>query len=272
MGQSANINSQTALSYSSIAPLILGFSTIGFYLLYLGYRYNAIFTLGTNVSTQGASYARAMKQLITGIYLSEICLLGLFGIGIGKSKQSIGPLVLMFAFLVATIAWQIWLGRSLSKLEDSVSLEQGPSVHESTDVEKNGSSSAAEHNTKSASVPAPPRKTGFVAGLREFFYPDTSAASISRIVSENLAGDTTQYTQEEHDEAYIHPAIISEVPIIWIARDKYGLSKQEIAATQKEAGEAVEITDEGAWFDDKGKVAWSEEIQKAPIYEDEKIY
>lgn len=102
-----------ALSYSCISPLILGFATVGFFLLYLAFRYSALFTLGTTVSTRGQSYARAMKQLTVGIYLSEICLIGLFAIGIAESRVSIGPMIMMIIFLVLTILWQIWLGTFL---------------------------------------------------------------------------------------------------------------------------------------------------------------
>lgn len=62
-----------------------------------------------------------MQQLTTGIYLSEVCLIGLFAIGVGSSTQSVGPLVLMIVFLVVTIAWHIWLNRTLSKLEIQLS-------------------------------------------------------------------------------------------------------------------------------------------------------
>jgi hypothetical protein len=97
---------------------VLGFSTVGFFLLYLAFRYSSIFTLGTDVSTRGESYGRALMQLTTGIYLSELCLIGLFGIGTGNTTASIGPLVLMVVLLVATILWHIWLKRKVKKLDD----------------------------------------------------------------------------------------------------------------------------------------------------------
>lgn len=263
-----------ALSYSSIAPLVLGFATIGFTLIYLGFRYNALFTLGTNASTRGESYGRALQQLTTGIYLSEVCLIGLLAIGVGTSLQSIGPLVLMVVFLIATIAWHIWLKRSLKKMD----LEM-PENHISPMGEKDTGYVAKnefEHDgpTDADQLAYTPSggKVGIMARFKAYFTdsPDAAAEKALSHVAPHLAASVRGYSQQEHDEAYMHPAIISECPIIWIARDKYGVSQQEVRATQNEQ---YTMTDEGAIFNDKGKVEWKQEsLRDAPIYEDEPAY
>jgi hypothetical protein len=44
-------------------------------------------------------------------------------------------------------------------------------------------------------------------------------------------------------------------------------------ATRQDVGEGLDITDECAWFNEKGKIEWtSEELDKVPIYEDEPAY
>ncbi|CAK3869412.1 related to DUF221 domain [Lecanosticta acicola] len=254
-----------ALSYSSIAPLVLGFATVGFGFLYIAFRYNALFTLGTNVSTRGESYARALQQLTVGIYISEICLIGLFAIGVGSTNQSIGPLVLMIIFLVGTIVWHVLMIRSLSKLSNSLPEEPvAEKFHQNAAGRENSDAEKAQETGQ--------KKIGIVDRVKRFFWPLNAAADAIWSVSPNLGEPVRPYTQQEVDEAFLHPAVISEVPTIWIARDKYGLSKQEIVNTKKEVGEGLEVTDENAWFNEKGKLQWDEDIVKAPIYEDEPAY
>ncbi|USW54971.1 Putative calcium-dependent channel, 7TM region phosphate [Septoria linicola] len=261
-----------ALSYSSIAPLLLGFATIGFFLLYLGFRYNALFTLGTNVSTRGASYARAMQQLTTGIYLSEVCLIGLFAIGVGSNTQSVGPLVLMIIFLVVTILWHIWLNRMLSKLE--IQLSESESFHEieQHDLEKAHDTTESGNGAAMTSGQTASRG-GLMDRVKGYLHADNAATDVIRSLSPTLSKPGRPYTEEEYNTAYIHPAIISECPTIWLARDKFGLSKQEMNDSRTEVGEGLEMTDEGAVFNEKGKIEWNQEsIRDAPIYEDEPAY
>merc|ERR1711981_1415431 len=67
-----------AISYSCIAPLVLGFATIGLGLLYLVYRHNFLYVYDNNIDTKGMAYAKALQQLTVGVYLAEFCLIGLF--------------------------------------------------------------------------------------------------------------------------------------------------------------------------------------------------
>lgn len=275
-----------ALSYSCIAPLVLGFAAVGFTMLYAGYRYNALFTIGTTVSTNGRSYGRALQQLTTGIYLSEVCLIGLFAIGVGNTNQSIGPLVLMIVFLVATIVWHVWLNRSIKKMEQTLpEAEIVQQVEHNGDVEKAANSDATKaagsqdgRNDSIAKQPAefnpdPNQKRSFMGRVKGYFFPSTSATTAIWSISAHLSSPVRDYTQQERDEAYMHPAITSECPMVWIARDKYGLSKQEIDASTRTVGEGLEMTDDGATFNEKGKVEWTQEdIKSAPIWEEEVVY
>ncbi|CZT20887.1 related to DUF221 domain protein [Ramularia collo-cygni] len=288
-----------ALSYSSIAPLVLGFATVGFFLLYLAFRYNTIFTLGTTASTRGESYARALQQLTVGIYLSEVCLIGLLAIGVASSKQSIGPLVLMIVFLIATIAWHIWLRRGLDKMEldmpgNSIN-STGTATNYGYDTEKNTSNtghlSKDGYEQTSQTQPhiardeydeagdqlqlqnTPAGKVSMMARLKGYFTDSADVAAQKALghVAPHLGSSPRAYTPQEHDEAYLHPAIISECPIVWIAKDKYGISQQEIRKTTEADG--FTMTDKGAIFNDKGKVEWKQDdLREAPIWRDEPTY
>ena len=288
--------------------MVLGFATVGFLLLYLAFRYNALFTLGTDVSTQGASYTRALLQLTTGIYISELCLIGLFGIGIGNTTMSIGPLVLMVVFLVATILWQIWLMRKIHKMEEeyigndsSTSLPansnsnghhyaDGPSdAEKATPAPMRDSEDTYYKKTHSPSSEVPREshnnalqadiqpKPSLMQRIKGFFAPNAAAQNTVQTVWPLLNSPIRPYTQQEHDEAYIHPAIISETPVVWIPRDKYGLSRQEVNASKQTVGSnSLNITDEEAWFNEKGKIDWRHEdegdLRRVPIWEEQPVY
>lgn len=261
--------------------MILGFATIGFFLLYLGFRYNALFTLGTNASTRGESYVRALKQLTVGIYLSEVCLIGLFAIGVASNTQSIGPLVLMIVFLIATIAWQIWLDRTLKKMEldmpeeSLIAEKDGGYITKEEYSQQDTKSASAENGDELAHTPTTTSSgnVGMMARFKAYFTEtaDVAAQNALAHVAPHLGGSARGYTQQEHDEAYVHPAIISECPIVWIARDSYGVSQQEVAAT---TSEQYRMTDEGAVFNAKGKVEWrqQESLREAPIWEEDVAY
>lgn len=286
----------SALSYSCIAPLILGFATVSFGLLSLAVRYNVLFVLGTTYTTGGESYARAIKQLTVGLYLSEVCLLGLFAISVNSSKQSIGPLVLMIIFLVATVLWHLWLNRSLRKMSDSLPASEIPEKttygRDNSDVEmhpgynngtSNGASNGASNGYDGNEKHLPPTtvvspneqgQQGFKEKFMAFFHPQADAARVMRMLSPHLSEPVRPYTQREYEEAYLPPAVTSECPMVWIPRDKYGVSTQEVAGSREAIGqEGFEITDEGAWFNEKGKLQFgSDNIGGMPIYEEKPIY
>ena len=277
---------------------MLGFATVGFTLIYLAFRYNSIFTLGTDVSTHGESYGRALFQLTTGLYLSELCLIGLFGIGIGDTSLSIGPLVLMVVFLIATVLWHIWLKRKVKKLDEefaSGQASQSAGAHygdarRSEDVEKARGLSEDDHakaHSPYSEVPTEPHaqtqtyaqkdKLPLGQRIKGFFAPTAAAHQTIQTIWPTIGSPARPYTQEEHDEAYVHPAIVTDCPIVWIPRDKYGLSRQEIAGTNQTVGkDMVNITDEEAWFNEKGKIDWRHEdegdLRRVPIWEQEPVY
>lgn len=226
-----------------------------------------------------------MQQLTTGIYLAEICLIGLFAIGAGTTTQAVGPLVLGIILLIATIGWQIWMNRTLKKLDQELNDNVPFADSRAVDVEKFSEGPAAGTVKPTISEDSTARagdKTlfsgqhsnpGLMARIKGYFAPSDAANNVIRSLLPNLNQTSRDYTQKEHDEAYIHPAIISECPQVWIARDKYGLSKQEMQTTREKVGEGLEMTDEGAIFNEKGKVEWNQDtLEQAPIWEEEVAY
>ncbi|KEY74850.1 hypothetical protein S7711_09524 [Stachybotrys chartarum IBT 7711] len=285
-----------ALAYSCIAPLVLGFATVSFALMYLGYRYNCLFTFGTQVSTRGQCYARALQQLTTGLYLAEVCLIGLYALGIFDSRASIGPLVCMVVFLAATVVWQVLLNRHMSKMEKTFPDEQ---IAENImrdgnftgDVERygngyiNGGSDGAFINAngydgllyapghKLVPQETRPSTISIIGSIKQFIKPKFAAMNHVGDIAPHLSTPVRPYTHREHRDAYMHPATVSETPMVWIARDEYGLSKKEVHDSKERIGKGFEMTDEGARLNSKGKINWyQDDLKQAPIWEDEPIY
>jgi len=100
-----------AISYALVAPLILGVAFLGLCVIYLSYRYNLVYIYSSTIDARGLHYPRALKQTLTGVYIAEICMIGLFTL-----KEAFGPLVLMFGLVVFSALIHISLNDSLKPL------------------------------------------------------------------------------------------------------------------------------------------------------------
>ncbi|KAK4193735.1 hypothetical protein QBC35DRAFT_4522 [Podospora australis] len=67
-----------ALIYSIVAPLISIFAIITFSLLWVAHRYNMLYVTRFKTDTGGVLYPRAINQTFVGLYVMELCLIGLF--------------------------------------------------------------------------------------------------------------------------------------------------------------------------------------------------
>lgn len=70
------------------------------------------------VDTKGDAYGRAMQHLATGVYLSELCLIGLMA-----ARGAQGPTALMVLLLILTIIYQTYLNMVLTPLTNTLSDE-----------------------------------------------------------------------------------------------------------------------------------------------------
>ncbi len=52
-------------------------------------------------------------------------------------------------------------------------------------------------------------------------------------------------------DAYSPPSMRNKSPRLWIPRDAAGVSRQEVTHSNK----VVEMSDEGAWIDEKGRLS-----------------
>ena len=112
-----------AISYSCIAPLILVFAGLGMFFISFIYRYNVLYVYDGDLDTLGLFYPQALMHLMFGLYVAEICLIGLFAL-----KFAFGPLALMVFFFIFTALVHISLREAVApllyNLPQNLALEQ----------------------------------------------------------------------------------------------------------------------------------------------------
>ena len=251
---------------------MLLFATIGLYFFYLAFRYNFLFVKNVTIDTKGRCYPLALQHVFVGLYISEVCIIGLFAIATGSGKGAIGPLILMIIFLIFTILYHMSLNTALKPLIDylpkSLEAEERRLLEEERAGEKgvNGTDGANGMNGHAATTldAAPHKKPNFLTKfLKPHIYNDY--ATMRRLVPSDIE---IRYEPEEEELAYYEPSITQDVALLWIPRDPMGLSREEIAHTSK----VIPITDEGASLDEKNKIVWDAEGGRPPIYQPEIYY
>ncbi|KAM4058978.1 calcium-dependent channel, putative phosphate domain-containing protein [Hirsutella rhossiliensis] len=261
-----------SLIYSVIAPLMLFWSTLAMALFYLAFRYNIFFVSETAVDTQGLIYPRALKQLFVGVYLAEICMVGLFAV-----SKAIGPAILMAAFLVFTILFNITMSKNLDPLLYGLprSVQAQEQAIRAGDVESTdaGKDTNGAHGNSAGLATSNSGESGVVKKgnfIARFFMPWKYAdyATLRSLVPREDDMDfEQQYSDEVEATAFLPPSVTSKTPTLWIPEDPAGVSKQEVALTSK----VIPITDEGATLDEKNNITWDTEGARPPIWV-EKVY
>lgn len=252
-----------------------------------------LYVTNAEIDTKGMIYPRALQQTTVGCYLLNVCLIGLFAIGAAADPSSTGPLILMIISLVFSIIYHLSLNQAMAPLLnylprnlepeeeellahqapatstrdriDSLALDSsGPSSGKPTNTHEDAEKTMYNGNGSSAPTPQPGKASNlFLKFLQPNKYADYY--SLRELVPHDFAD--ISYSPEVERNAYYHPAIGSVPPLLWIPRDKAGVSRQEVAHTSK----VIPITDDDASIDDKGKITWNEEKGMPPIYK-EKIY
>lgn len=86
------------MAYSIISPIVLLFTAVGFGILYVAFLYYLCYVNSNVNDSRGVHYPRALFQTIVGIYIGQICLLGLFVV-----RKSWGPIVIIAIGLGITV-------------------------------------------------------------------------------------------------------------------------------------------------------------------------
>ncbi|KAF9941856.1 hypothetical protein BGZ65_000942 [Modicella reniformis] len=89
--------------YSTIAPIILPFVTFYFTMHYFVYRHQFLYVYLQPVETGGLAFPKAVKQVYTGMFISQITLFGLFLMKQAEfEKPAVPQLVIIIILIVIT--------------------------------------------------------------------------------------------------------------------------------------------------------------------------
>ncbi|KAJ8120359.1 hypothetical protein ONZ43_g2914 [Nemania bipapillata] len=256
-----------AIAYSCIAPLVLGFAAAGLSLYYLSYRYNLFYVMQPEIDTKGQAYTLALQHLLTGVYIAELALIGFFGL-----RQAKGPSIMISVLFIVTVIYHVLMNRYISPLEKFLPADLVSSAKRDDERTPLLSSAAEEgRSPRSALVPSPVAKHVIKPTVR-FFDPHafTSYKFMKAWIRDEEdyddmeACEAPEYTDEELKRAYLHPALTSQTPVIWLARDAMKASKNEVRENE-ECG--LKVSDEGAWLDERRIVYWNvADFEKVPVW------
>ncbi|KAI0387705.1 DUF221-domain-containing protein [Hypomontagnella monticulosa] len=107
-----------ALIYLVVAPIISIFAIITFSLLWIANRYSMLYVNRFTNDTGGVLYPQAINQTFTGLYVMELCLVGLFFLvrdqdgNVACAPQAI----IMIVSIFLTAIYQLLLNRSFGPL------------------------------------------------------------------------------------------------------------------------------------------------------------
>ena len=272
--------------YSVISPLILVFNMITFSLFWIVYRYNLLFVVNFRFDTGGLLFPQAINQLFTGIYVMEVCLIGLFFlVRDAQGRVACAPHgIIMIVATIFTVIFQYMLNQAFGPLltylpitlEDDAAIRDeefareqdaerrkhllggqehaGANLNELLEARERAESDGIELRTMDASQTRRDPDSagdGSLAGSG-----DKPAVELFQ----NIADEIEDLTPEERDRlvarAFQHPAIRAKRPVIWIPRDDLGVSDDEIRRTMK-LSDKVWISNEYAGLDARCRVKYS---------------
>ncbi|KAI9812046.1 MAG: hypothetical protein M1827_004939 [Pycnora praestabilis] len=106
------------LIYSVISPLILVFNIITFGMFWVVYRYNTLYVTKFRFDTGGLLFPTAINQLFTGLYVMELCLIGLFFLVRDEQDKVAceGQAIIMIVVAIFTVLYQYLLNEAFGPL------------------------------------------------------------------------------------------------------------------------------------------------------------
>ena len=107
-----------ALIYSVVSPIISIFAIITFTLLWIANRYNMLYVSRFQLDTGGLLYPTAINQTFTGLYVMELCMIGLFFLVRDENDNAacVPQAIIMIIALLLTIGYQLLLNMSFGPL------------------------------------------------------------------------------------------------------------------------------------------------------------
>lgn len=278
------------LSFSIISPIILIFSAATFSLSLIAYCYNLLFVTVSKSESQGIYYPQALLQTFLGIYIGQISLLGIFIFG--KAWGPIILQIVGICFVICTHIHLYETYKSLlhsipiSCLNNShdfslnsLSSKNIVQDHEkkidttfdASDSEKKKSFFGLKNHKKRLNDNFPnneklsnlssaflqclekKKKTfsDFFNPIYSFFRPDLhlNIEYTNSLLPYSYNIETVEKTSKN---AYGSPLIFTKCPGVWIPKDEFGFSAEEISSLKH----LVNISDQNAQITNNGRVSF----------------
>jgi hypothetical protein len=258
-----------SVAYSCIQPLTLGFAAVGLYFYYLSYRYSLLYVRQTKIDTKGEAYKRALQQMPIGLYLAELCLIGLF-----SARKATIQTILMVVLLVITAIANFFLDRILRPLELYLGVDKWQdqerllAEEDGVDPNDEAAAHAASHGRRLGLKVLPKPLPKKLSDLFDGIISTSRAQAHTWLDRAGREEDVPRLSDDDLDKAYIAPAFTSKTPKLWIPRDSLGVSKEEIRHNE-EVG--IETTDDGAEIDENGRLYWNHRFEGVPIWKAPKV-
>ncbi|KOS41969.1 hypothetical protein ACN38_g7128 [Penicillium nordicum] len=217
-----------AITYSCVAPLLLGFACAGLYLYYLAYRYQIRNLPMDIVNTHGQTYHLALQQTLVGCYTLTILLIVLFTLAVDGDYKRMGPVWLLLILLILCVAYHSMLNDALKVFQDRPNEDK--------------ILQAQFRKTRNPLTKLFSRQLSVIAKSSPDVFPKEDCDMIS--------------SQRGEWHMYFHSSVNARVPEIWVPRDSRGSSNREI---QETARFGIPMANEGAWLDGRNNIHLDEE-------------
>jgi len=223
------------------------FSVVTLGLFWFVLRYNLLYVSVFSYDTGGRLYPTALKQLFTGVYMMELCLIGLFlfirdeqGVFTG-----IGQAVIMMIATVLTVIYQLLLGNAFASI-----LEYLPAYMEN----RNDSEGKLKQECSSAGALSP-----LCQLLHSCYGWMVPSKKVPRDLQEGIYKLARNQLNLPSQCGYEHEIVQCSSPVVWIPKDGLGISDDEITHA-RDFCQDIRISNELADLDMKGKLEISRSI------------
>ncbi|GAA5795702.1 hypothetical protein HPULCUR_001064 [Helicostylum pulchrum] len=254
------------LEYGVIAPLILPFVCLFFMLQYFVYLYQFLYVYEIPFETAGRAFPRAIRHIYIGLFISQLTLIGLFGIRSGAR----GQMGVIIATLVCTAFALYYYDRAFKPLFKylPISVFDDPEMTNAkkTDAitpdivtsEDDFTTDGEKHVTKTSSVsdvssydasflqpsPALNKRHTYspVDSPTSFDAYDARKQLLARLEEERgkdkeeIKNDSERIVATAKSlyaaESYMHPSTYAPRPTIWIPEDDLGITQKEMKELQ----------------------------------------
>ena len=232
--------------------MIILFNITTFGLFWLVFRYNLLYVSASPYDTGGQLYPTALKQLCTGVYVIELCLIGLF-LSIRNDQDAftgINQAVVMIIATILTVVYQLILEKTFSSTLNYLPVSTG--FREGDGKEKNGNR-----------YPTPG-----LDGLRSLVHRCYGwmkpFEEVPRDLRESIEEFARNEVNAENRRSYKHEAVDYHSLVVWIPRDDLGVSEDEIVSARNRARD-IRVSNEFTHLDIRGHLEISPNVFSSDI-------